>query len=41
LQTAVDKGFSDVAGLESNKAFDSLRDDPQYQKIIDALKVRR
>jgi tetratricopeptide (TPR) repeat protein len=41
LQTAVDKGFSDAAGLESNKAFDSLRDDPQYQKIIDALKVRR
>jgi predicted esterase/tetratricopeptide (TPR) repeat protein len=41
LQIAVDKGFSDVAGLESNKAFDTLRDDPQYQKIISALKVRR
>lgn len=41
LQTAVDKGFSDVAGLENNKAFDSLRADPQYQKIIDALKARR
>lgn len=41
LQTAVDKGFSDLAGLESNKAFDSVRDDPQYQKIIDALKARR
>lgn len=41
LQTAVDKGFSDVAGLENNKAFDSLRNDPQYQKIVSALKVRR
>ena len=41
LQTAVDKGFSDAAGLESNKAFDSLRDDPQYQKIISALKLKR
>src|SRR6185295_17474559 len=40
LQTAVDKGFSDVAGLENNKAFDSLRDDPQYQKIISALKLK-
>lgn len=40
LQTAVDKGFSDAAGLESNQAFDSLRDDPQYQKIINALKVK-
>jgi predicted esterase len=41
LQTAVDKGFADVAGLESNKAFDSLRNDPQYQKIVSALKVRQ
>jgi predicted esterase len=41
LQTAVDKGFSDLAGLENNKAFDSLRDDPQYQKIISALKAKR
>jgi len=41
LQAAVDKGFSDVAGLESNKAFDSLRNDPQYQKIVSALKAKR
>ncbi len=41
LQTAVDKGFSDVAGLESNRAFDSLRNDPQYQKIVSALKDQR
>lgn len=41
LQTAVDKGFADVAGLESNKAFDSLRNDPQYQKIVSALKDKQ
>lgn len=41
LQSAVDKGFSDVAGLESNKAFDPLRSDPLYQKIVSALKVRQ
>jgi len=40
LQTAVDKGFTDAAALASNKAFDSLRDDPQYQKIISTLKTR-
>ena len=40
LQTAVDKGFSDAAALAANKAFDSLRDDPQYQKIISSLKTR-
>lgn len=41
LQTAVDKGFTDVAGLESNKAFDSLRNDPQYQKIVSGLKEKQ
>lgn len=41
LQTAVDKGFADVAGLESNKAFDSLRNDPQFQKIVSALKDKQ
>jgi predicted esterase len=40
LQTAVDKGFADAAALESNKAFDSLRDDPQYQKIVSTLKAK-
>jgi predicted esterase len=40
LQAAVDKGFSDAAALAANKAFDSLRDDPQYQKIISAIKTK-
>jgi predicted esterase len=38
LQTAVDKGFSDAAALANNKAFDSIRDDPQYQRIISTMK---
>jgi len=38
LQTAAEKGFSDAAALTNNKAFDSIRNDPQYQKIISSLK---
>jgi tetratricopeptide (TPR) repeat protein len=41
LQTAVEKGFSDAAALDNNKAFDSLRDDPQYQKIVSTMKSGR
>src|SRR5262245_39228288 len=41
LQTAIEKGFSDAAALDNNKAFDSLRDDPQYQEIVSALKSGR
>ena len=41
LQTAVDKGFSDGATLAENKAFDSVRNDPQFQKIIDTLKAKQ
>jgi dienelactone hydrolase len=40
LQTAVDKGFSDAAALAGNKAFDSMRDDPQFLTIINVLKTR-
>jgi len=36
LRTAVDRGFSDLAAIEGNKAFDSIRDDMQYQEIIQA-----
>jgi predicted esterase len=38
LNTAVEKGFSDAAMITSNKAFDSLRNDPEYQKILARLK---
>ncbi len=41
LQTAVDKGFSDAAALAANKAFDSMRDDPQFQTIVSALKTKQ
>ena len=41
LQTAVDKGFSDLAAIESNKAFDSIREDAQYREIIQAVRSKR
>jgi tetratricopeptide (TPR) repeat protein len=38
LQQAIEKGFSDVAAITDNKAFDSLRKEPQYQQLIQSLK---
>jgi len=38
LSTAIDKGFSDLAAIGNNKAFDPIRDDPQYQQIVGKLK---
>jgi predicted esterase len=38
LDTAVEKGFSDSAMIIANKAFDSLRNDPEYQRIMATLK---
>jgi predicted esterase len=38
LNTAVEKGFSDAAMLTATKAFDSLRNDPEYQQIMARLK---
>ena len=37
LKTAVEKGFSDTAMITGNKAFDSLRTDPEYQQIMARL----
>jgi hypothetical protein len=37
LNTAVEKGFSDTAMITTNKAFDSLRSDPEYQQIMARL----
>jgi predicted esterase len=34
LNTAVEKGFSDTATITVNKAFDSLRNDPEYLQIM-------
>ena len=38
LQNATAKGFSDRDAIMANKAFDSLRNEPQYQQIIQNLK---
>jgi predicted esterase len=38
LKNAVDNGFSDLGAIMENKAFDSVRDDPQYQRIVERLK---
>jgi hypothetical protein len=38
LNTAVEKGFSDATMITDNKAFDSIRDDPEYQQIMARLK---
>ena len=38
LNTAVEKGFSDAATITTNKAFDSLRTDPEYQQIMARLR---
>ena len=37
LNKAVEKGFSDTALITANKAFDSLRKDPEYQQIMARL----
>ena len=38
LNTAVEKGFSDAAMITANNAFDSLRNDPEYQQIMARLR---
>ena len=37
LSTAVEKGFSDTAMITANKAFDSIRNEPEYQQIMARL----
>lgn len=37
LNTAVEKGFSDAGMITANKAFDSIRNDPEYQQIMARL----
>jgi tetratricopeptide (TPR) repeat protein len=38
LNTAVEKGFSDTAMIRANKAFDFIRNDPEYQQIMARMK---
>ena len=37
LNTAVEKGFSDAATITANKAFDFIRNEPEYQQIMARL----
>ena len=39
LQAAVDKGFKDYAGISANSAFDSLRNDPTYVRLIEKMRA--
>jgi predicted esterase len=40
LNTAVEKGFSDTSMITANKAFDSFRNEPEYQQIMARLRKR-
>jgi poly(3-hydroxybutyrate) depolymerase len=37
LNTAVEKGFSDTAMIKANKAFDSIRNEPEFQQLMARL----
>lgn len=39
LKSATEKGFSDLAAITDNRAFDSLRNEPQYVQILQSLKA--
>ena len=41
LRTATEKGFSDLATLTNNHAFDSLRSDAEYQAIVKAMQNKK
>jgi hypothetical protein len=34
LTSAVEKGFSDLSAINDNRAFDGIRDDAQYRRIV-------
>jgi tetratricopeptide (TPR) repeat protein len=38
IKTAIEKGFTDVAAINSNQVFDSLRAEKQYDEIIGRIK---
>jgi len=40
LKTAIDKGFSDLAAITDNKAFDLIRDDAQYRYLLQTIQSR-
>lgn len=40
LKSAVEKGYSDLAAIKENKAFDGIRDEAQYRQIIQDLQSK-
>jgi poly(3-hydroxybutyrate) depolymerase len=38
LKTAASKGFTDLAAINETKAFDSIRNDPQFEQVIQLIK---
>ena len=40
LKSAVEKGYSDLAAINDNKAFDGIRDEAQYRQIIQDLQSK-
>jgi hypothetical protein len=40
LESAIDKGFSNLTAINDNKAFDSIRKDPRYQEIVERLRTK-
>ena len=41
LRAAVDKGFSDPKALESEAAFASLREEPEFREIVARMAARK
>ncbi|HKP37970.1 MAG TPA: tetratricopeptide repeat protein [Pyrinomonadaceae bacterium] len=41
LRTAASKGFSDLAAISDNKAFDPLIADPQFQSILQTIRDKK
>ena len=41
LTKAVEKGFANRAGLEADSQFDSIRDDPAFKKLLEAMKQKQ
>jgi hypothetical protein len=41
LSKAVEKGFGNRAALEADSQFDSIRDEPAFKKILEAMKQKQ
>jgi pimeloyl-ACP methyl ester carboxylesterase len=41
LRDAVERGFKDLANLKQNKAFDELRNEAEYKKLVEELEQKK